>query len=108
MMNIPFEDTYFFDRDLAYQTALAHNTITSRDGQKLEQVCYYDGEPFSLAPNNLIHVPVEYFSEYFHINSHRIPTHIESSTTNKQVDLAQLKSRFKSIMNAVQKLSKKN
>lgn len=73
------EDTYFLDRDLAYQTALAHNTVILADGQKHEQVCYYDGPPFQLAPSNLVNVPAERFKEYFSNNLGRIPKCIDTT-----------------------------
>ena len=102
-MKIICEDTYFLDRDLAYQTALAHNTVTLQDGQKSKQVCYYDGQPFGHAPKNLVHVPAEKISEFFQNHEQRIPTHIETTlTVNSNAD--QLQHRLKTVLTAVAKL----
>jgi len=99
------EDTYFLDADLAYQTALAHNTIISQDGEKRPQVCYYDGQPFHLAPDNLIHLPAEKFSEYFQHNSKHIPTHIETALP-VTLNTDHLQKRLRTVMKAVQQLQK--
>jgi hypothetical protein len=104
-MKIICEDTYFLDRDLAYQTALAHNTVTLQDGQKSKQVCYYDGQPFGHAPNNLVHVPAERISDFFKNHGQRIPTHIETTVTaNSNAD--QLQHRLKTVLTAVANLRK--
>lgn len=92
------EDTYFLDRDLAYQTALAHNTVELTDGQKQEQVCYYDGPPFMLAPNNLVNVPADQFTEYFTNNPQRIPKRIDVSTTQSDAITGEQKKRINGMM----------
>ena len=107
-MNIPSEDTYFLDRDLAYQTALAHNIFTTKDGQTLEQVCYYDGQPFEQAPANLIHVPAEKFAEYFRTHLRRIPTRVEPTLGDFEGDPKKIHDRLGVILNAVQNLGKNN
>jgi hypothetical protein len=92
------EDTYFLDRDLAYQTALAHNTVTLTDGQKHEQVCYYDGPPFLLAPDNLVNVPAEQFKEYFSNNPQRAPKHIETAITQTEPVNGDLQKRIQRML----------
>ena len=89
------EDTYFLDRDLAYQTALAHNPVQLTDGRKREQVCYYDGPPFLLAPQNLINVPAEQFREYFANNPRRLPKRIDTTITGTEAMPANLKNRYR-------------
>ncbi|HEY5603912.1 MAG TPA: hypothetical protein VIM41_12450 [Gammaproteobacteria bacterium] len=88
MMNEPVknscEDTYFLDRDLAYQTALAHNTVLLTDGQKHAQVCYYDGPAFLLAPDNLVNVPAEQFREYFSNHPQRVPRRIDATVVQSE------------------------
>ena len=74
------EDTYFLDRDLAYITALSHNIVMLEDGQWMQQVCYYDGEPFKHAPDNLINVPAERFTEFFSNQQNRIPRRIDATS----------------------------
>lgn len=107
-MEISEEDTYFLDRDLAYQTALAHNTFRSEDGQILEQVCYYDGAPFEQAPKNLIHVPAENFGQYFQTHLQRIPTCIEPTLSDYKSDPNTIHERLSVILDAVQNLWRKN
>ena len=101
-----YEDTYFLDRELAYLTALEHNTITLNDGQKCAQVCYYDGQAFGHAPDNLIHVPLENIADYFSQHNKRIPTRIEPHTISSRVESNQLRQRLSSVLNAVQQLKK--
>ena len=108
MMDIPCEDTYFLDRDLAYQIALAHNTFQTEDGQWLEQVCYYDGVPFEQAPKNLISVPAENFDEYFKVNFRRIPTRIEPTLAEYQRDSQSIHDRLAIILSAVQRLCRRS
>jgi len=107
-MEIPSEDTYFLDRDLAYQTALAHNTFQTEDGQRLEQVCYYDGVPFEQAPKNLINVPAENFDNYFQSNFLRIPTRIEPMLSEFSGDRQSIHDRLSIILAAVQKLCRRS
>jgi len=78
-MKYSHEDTYFLDRDLAYQTALAHNIVTRSDGEKAVQVCYYDGDPFEHAPENLVNVPANEFTRYFSTHPQRLPAKVETS-----------------------------
>lgn len=103
-----YEDTYFLDRDLAYQVALAHNTFRTEDGRWLEQVCYYDGAPFSHAPNNLINVPAEKFDEYFQSNIQRIPTQVEPTMGEYNSNQITVHEKLSIILTAVQKLCRKN
>ena len=107
-MEIHGEDTYFLDRDLAYQTALAHNTFKTEDGQVLEQVCYYDGAPFEQAPKNLINVPAENFGAYFQTHFKRIPTRVEPTLSDFKGDPNTIHERLSVILNAVQNLCRKN
>lgn len=107
-MKKPHEDTYFLDRDLAYQVALAHNAYRTADGQWLEQVCYYDGTPFEHAPDNLINVPAEKFNEYFESRLYRIPTHIEPTMGEQNSDPETIHQKLATILTAVQKLCRKN
>ncbi|WP_455375190.1 hypothetical protein [Kaarinaea lacus] len=107
-MEIHGEDTYFLDRDLAYQTALAHNTFKMEDGRVLEQVCYYDGAPFEQAPKNLINVPAENFGDYFQIHFQRIPTRVEPTLSDFKGDPNTIHERLSVILNAVQNLCRKN
>ncbi len=107
-MEIPSEDTYFLDRDLAYQTALAHNTFSTNDGQVLEQICYYDGDPIEHAPKNLINVPAEHFGEYFRDHLQRIPAHVEPTLSDLKADPNAIHKRLSVILNAVQNLCRKS
>jgi len=105
-MDMEYEDTYFLDRELAYLTALEHNTITLKDGQKSAQVCYYDGQAFGHAPDNLIHVPLEDIVDYFAQHNKRIPTRIEPHVMSPRIDPSQLQQCLSGILNAVQQLKK--
>lgn len=107
MMEIPSEDTYFLDRDLAYQVALAHNTFKNEDGQWLEQICYYDGTPFEQAPNNLVNVPAEDFDAYFQTHIQRIPTRIEPTLSDRNHNQEAVHERLSIILNAVQMLCRR-
>ena len=107
-MDMEHEDTYFLDRELAYLTALEHNTITLEDGQRIAQVCYYDGQAFGHAPENLVHVPLEIFTEYFSSHENRIPTRIESQISSSHIDPNQLQHRLTCVLTAVQLLKKPN
>ena len=75
------KDTYFLNRDIAYQTALAHHVVVLENGQKKLQLCYYDGERFLHAPKNLIHVPINSFSEFFKAKQLRLPQHFNTNHT---------------------------
>jgi len=103
-MEIPTEDTYFLDRDLAYQIALAHNIFKTQDGQSMEQVCYYDGAAFEHAPQNLINVPAEKFDEYFRTHLQRIPTRIEPTIADDKSNPDAVHQRLSIILAAVQQL----
>ena len=103
-MELSTEDTYFLDRDLAYQIAHAHNIFRTPDGQFLEQVCYYDGAPFEHAPHNLINVPAEKFDEYFQTHLHRIPTRVEPTLGDFKGDPGSVHKRLAVILIAVQRL----
>ena len=103
-MKISYEDTYFLDRDLAYQTALAHNTVELENGQKQEQVCYYDGAPFQHAPKNLINVPVELFADYFSTHSKRIPKRIDTNTSPISSGSEILKTRIQGMMSLLENI----
>ena len=107
-MEIQGEDTYFLDRDLAYQTALAHNTFRTNDGQVLEQICYYDGKAIEHAPKNLINVPAEIFDSYFQSHLQRIPAHIEPTLSDFKGNPNTIHERLSIILNAVQKLCRKS
>ncbi|NOZ53773.1 MAG: hypothetical protein GXP08_11665 [Gammaproteobacteria bacterium] len=101
-MNQPYEDTYFLDRDLAYQTALAHNIIIRCNGEKAVQVCYYDGAPFENAPENLVNVPTSEFTRYFSTNTHRLPAKVEASYQKPSSDEEKsLEKKLKSLLQAV-------
>ena len=102
------EDTYFLDRDLAYQIALAHNTFRSDSGQWLEQICYYDGVPFEHAPANLVNVPVESFSEYFQAHLHRIPTQVEPTLASHNGNHNTVHEKLSVILDAVQRICRNN
>ena len=107
-MKNSFEDTYFLDRDLAYQIALAHNTFETEDGHWLEQVCYYDGAPFEHAPDNLINVPAEKFDEYFQSHIQRIPTQVEPTLGGYNGNQNTIHEKLSIILSAVQRLCQKN
>lgn len=107
-MKIPYEDTYFLDRDLAYQTALAHNTVELENGQKQEQVCYYDGAPFHHAPKNLVNVPVELFADYFSTHSNRIPKRIETSTSQSKSETEKSQNRILGMMELLENIHSSN
>jgi len=70
------DDIYFIDRDIAHETALKSEKIKLHSGQSTIKNCYYDGEPLLQAPANLIHVPINHFSEYFLSHTNRIPKHL--------------------------------
>ena len=97
------EDTYFLDRDLAYITALSHNTVTLDDGQLMPQVCYYDGEPFEFAPDNLINVPAEHFAEFFANHQTRMPKQIDTTTQTTAPNGNNLLERFQGMMSLARK-----
>lgn len=77
-MGVSHLHTYFLNRDVAYQTALAHHVVVLKNGHKEQQLCFYDGEPFVCAPKNLIHVPLHKFKEYFQGHSDRLPNHFNT------------------------------
>ena len=107
-MKKPCEDTYFLDRDLAYQTALAHNIVELDDGQIQKQFCYYDGAPFQHAPNNLVNVPAELFADYFSTHLQRLPRRIDttSSQANTADDISQ--NRIHGMLSLVEIIQSKN
>ena len=107
-MEISGEDTYFLDRDLAYQTALAHNTFRTNDGQVLEQICYYDGKVIEHAPNNLINVPAENFDAYFQVHLNRIPAHVDPTMSDLNGNTNLVHEKLAVILSAVQKLCRKS
>lgn len=107
-MKNPSEDTYFLDRDLAYQTALAHNIVELEDGQIQKQVCYYDGAPFQHAPNNLVNVPAEIFSDYFSAHSNRIPKRIDTTLNQAKPATDILRNRIHGMLSLVEKTRIKN
>ena len=107
-MKNPCEDTYFLDRDLAYQTALAHNIVETEDGQRQEQVCYYDGAPFQHAPDNLVNVPAELFTDYFSTNSKRIPKRINTRLALEKSAAQSLQSRIHGMLSLIEKLHRQN
>lgn len=81
------EDTYFLDRDIAYSVALKNNRVTHGVNECHIQHCYYEGEPFSNSPPNLIHVPLSKFTDFFTNNDHWLPTNIfypKNSLTEEQ------------------------
>ena len=92
------EDTYFLDRDLAYQTALAHNPVLLTDGERREQVCYYDGAPFLHAPDNLINVPADQFKDYFASHPQRMPKRIDATNNQTEKSSADLKKQVQGMM----------
>ncbi len=102
------EDTYFLDRDLAYLTALAHNIVKLEDGQLKHQLCYYDGEPFQHAPDNLVNVPADLFTEFFSKHPNRVPKCID--TTSQQASLVNesLLERFQGILSLAKKSHRDN
>ena len=102
------EDTYFLDRDLAYQTALAHNIVELDDGQIQEQVCYYDGAPFQHAPNNLVNVPAELFADYFSTHSNRLPRYIDTTSSQAKTGDDILQNRIHGMLSLVEKIQNKN
>ena len=106
-MKIPYEDTYFLDPDMAYQTALAHNTVVLKDGSKLEQVCYYDGKPFGHAPDNLVNVPADEFSHYFQTHNNRIPTRVDFTAARRHSDAENLQKRYHNLLSIVRKMREK-
>ena len=103
-MEQKYEDTYFFDRDLAYQTALAHNPVLLDNGDKLEQICYYDGDPFEHAPDNLVHVPSDEFEQYFSIHQQRIPSRIDATLKTFNEKTHKLEQRLYGLLKTIKKL----
>jgi len=100
-MNQSHEDTYFLDRDLAYQTALAHNIVTRSDGEKVVQVCYYDGMPFEHAPENLVNVPADEFTRYFSTHTQRLPTKVDTSPLPPANEPGSLAQKLESLLQTV-------
>ena len=59
------QDTYFFDAEAAYETAVQNNTVEVSPGWHLKQVCYYH-EPVTNPPENLINVILDDIVDFFH------------------------------------------
>ncbi|MGD8559902.1 MAG: hypothetical protein PVF34_07230 [Gammaproteobacteria bacterium] len=106
-MKTPCQDTYFLDPDLAYQTALAHNTVVLETGEKLEQFCYYDGEPFNYAPSNLINVPADDFVNYFQDHRERMPKYIDFTAARRRHNVENLKQRYYRLLSTIQQMRNK-
>ena len=69
------QHTYFLDRDMAYTIAMQRNVIMDNQ-EKVLQYCYYDGEAFENAPENLINVRVENFTTFFIDNDLPLPGYL--------------------------------
>jgi hypothetical protein len=67
------KDLYFFDRDLARETALKQNQVKVNGVYDATQVCYYDGVPIESTLPNLVHLPIERFVDFFSATSMRVP-----------------------------------
>ncbi len=68
-------DTYFLNSDTALKYALQQNkTVPLTDSGKGLQICYYNGDPITNAPENLICVPLDKLFDYFIETKNRPPT----------------------------------
>ncbi|MDH5326608.1 MAG: hypothetical protein OEZ68_11070 [Gammaproteobacteria bacterium] len=65
---------YTLDRKWARETAMQKNTVYE-NGRSCTQICYYDGERYESAPDNLIHVPLDRFADFFAANDLPVPTY---------------------------------
>jgi hypothetical protein len=66
-------DMYFLDVSDAYATAMQRN-IVEVDGFQRLQMCYFNGEEFEEAPENLVAAPINRFSEVFSESMLPLPT----------------------------------
>jgi len=96
------DDVYFIDRDIAQETALKAEKIKLHSGQLAIKNSYYDGEPLHHAPANLIHVPINNFSEYFLSHPDRIPRHlcpIKKGVSTEKEKIQEIEATFKILLN---------
>jgi len=95
------DDVYFIDREIAQETALKKEKIKLHSGQLTIKNCYYDGEPLLQAPDNLIHVTISQFSEYFLSHPTRIPKHLCSIKKGVSIEkdkTQEIESIFKTLL----------
>ena len=93
-----YRDGYFLDPKIAYHTAIQQNrvfvqhlTITGL------QLCYYDGEPITGGPENLIHVPAEVLLDYLSNCRTRLPTEIVCRAGATLEDMQNATAAFKEL-----------
>lgn len=98
----PSQDTYFTDPKVAYLTALQRNRVQLNhpiiDGT---QLCFYDGEPFENAPDNLINVPAENVLPYFVTMRYRIPVTCYFPIWADEIAREEFKNTFSSLLQEV-------
>ncbi|KPK02219.1 MAG: hypothetical protein AMK71_02970 [Nitrospira bacterium SG8_35_4] len=75
-----FNDTYFFDREQAWEVAMQQNRVKVTSSHTAPQICYYDGLPLENAPSNLINVPFEKFLGFFSNTSLRLPLDFQGTS----------------------------
>ncbi len=76
-MTTGHQDTYFIDRHRALRVALEQNRVILESGEEAVQLCYYDGEPLSHAPPNLVNVPLVHLLRFFDEHPLRLPGRFE-------------------------------
>lgn len=100
------EHCYFLNRDTAYKTALQRNVVAHEDN-KILQHCYYDGTEFENAPDHLINVRVQDFTEYFANNDLPLPSFLCCDNSNvAQQEVEQMQSAFSEIIEEVRGIRK--
>jgi hypothetical protein len=97
------QDTFFLDRNVAHATALEKNRIFQTIAVSAPQICYYQGEPFASAPDNLILVSDNEIVQFFISVRLRLPMVInfdpsKPGETTKATDIAAI---FESIKPSV-------
>ncbi len=102
------QDTYYLNPDIALKYALQQNrTVPLPDSGKGLQICYYNGEPITNAPKNLICVPLNQLFDYFINTKNRQPTflsHEESGLSPEKIKEIEL--HFEKVFTEVNKKRK--
>ena len=93
------QDTYFFDAEAAYETALQNNTVEVTPGWHLKQVCYYHGEPITNPPENLINVLLDDIVDFFSTTRLRRPTQVVAPRVASENVAVEFSTTFQTLMN---------
>lgn len=96
-------DAYFLDRNEALQIARARHRVRLDDGSEAVQICYYDGDPWPDALDNLVHVPLADLFRYFEAQPEaRLPTQLRYAEPALAADAAAaLERHFAEILDAI-------